>query len=41
MKNLTVNERKIVIHHRQTMLGNFGVSYGINLFGTRKMLSSW
>ena len=41
MKKLVVNAEKLVIHHRQTMLENFGVRYGINLFSIRKMLNGW
>ena len=31
--------RKLVIHHRQTMLRNFGVRYRINLLSIKKMLN--
>ena len=40
IKNLVVNTEELVIHYRQAMLENFRVSYGINLFSTRKMWSS-
>ena len=39
MKSLVVTAGKLVINLRQTMLGSFGVIYGINLFIIRKMLN--
>ena len=39
MKNLVAYAEKPVIHHRQTMLGNFGVRYEINLFSIRKVFN--
>ena len=38
-KNSVGNAEKLVIHHKQTMLGNFGVRYGIILFSIREMLN--
>ena len=39
MKDLVVNAGKLVIQQRHTMLGNFEVSYRINLFRIRKILN--
>ena len=41
MKNLVVSAGKLVVHHKQTMLGNLGVSYEIKLFSIWKMLNGW
>ena len=41
LKNLLANVGKLLLNHRQKIVGNFAVIPEINLFSLREMLNGW